>query len=114
MGQDVDVKVYETRELIEKLQQWGANDIDLMMSILKECGTFLNNESQYALTENDYEGPTGPTRILGELFFWAFKIEDACDAIYDCACIRIKTAIEPERKDRIAKRLGTKLEDDDD
>lgn len=112
MRQSIDVRVYETKELIEKLEQSGANDIELTMSILKECGTFLASKSLYALAENDFAGPRGPTCVLNELFFLAFKIEDACAAVFDCPSTITTTAIKQEVGD-IAERLGIKLKDEE-
>jgi hypothetical protein len=33
MGRSIDVSVYNTKELVQKLQEWGAHDIDLLVAI---------------------------------------------------------------------------------
>ena len=112
MGQSIDVRVYDTRELIEKLERWGANDIDLLMAILQECGTFLNDRSQYALTSNDYAHEWDPFDVLCELLESAFHKEDVYKAFYECSTFNIMTATEYEVRD-IAEQLRIKLKDDD-
>lgn len=114
MGQDITVAIFNTKELIEKLQQWGANDIDLLMAILKECGTFLAEGSQYALAFNDHAYLSNPGFILSKLLEWAFHKDDVYVPFYECSSIDIMTAIKEEEEVwDIAERLGIKLKDDD-
>lgn len=107
MGRSIDVSVYNTKELIQKLQEWGAHDIDLLMSILKECGTFLANESQYVLS-SDFTWERGPADVLHELLEAAFAKDDVHGVFYKCSTIDIITATEDEVGD-IAERLGIRL-----
>lgn len=109
MRQSVDVKVYETKELIKKLQEWGADDIDLLMAILKECGTFLVNESQYVLTIYNGICEQDPDSTLCALLRFAFN--DKLIPLHECSYIKATVITVTEDTEDIIKRLGIKRKD---
>lgn len=112
MGKSIDVSVYDTKELIQKLQEWGANDTDLLMSILRECGTFLAEEKLYTLAANDYAYTYDPINVLCDLLESAFGRYDAHGVFFKRLTIDIMTATEEEACE-IAERLGIKLKSDE-
>jgi len=118
MGREIGTRIWDTKDLIDKLKECGAHDIDLLMSILKECGTFLPNGSHYALSfdNNDCFFEDGdPSSVLCKLLQAAFGVgclEVGCVLFYRCSGVNI--LIDELSFEDIAKRLGTKLKDDDD
>lgn len=113
MGQSIDVKVYNTEDLIEKIDKWAGEDIDLLMSILRESGTFVANESQYAFASNDCAHKRDKFDALCELLESAFHKDDIYNAFYKCSTFDIMSGTEEEIRD-IAERLLIELKGNDD
>lgn len=85
MGQSIGVKVYETKDVIKKLVAWGANDV---MSILRKCGTFLDDERLYVLVYKDFSNKSDPDMALHQLFREAScknKADRTAQDFYDAA-----------------------------
>ncbi len=100
MGVRIDIKRYKSEELIEKLKEWGADNDELAVSVLKECGMFIGDE--YVLLNNEYHSEYNPYYTVGKLFDLAFGKTDSFRVFLNNG----KSGISSVDGDDIADRLG--------
>jgi len=105
MGISIDLHIYNTYDLLAGLREWGAEDRELSIKILENCGSFFG--SSYVLLNNEYYDGGNPYYNVAKLFDSAFKKEDS----FNVFCFKV-TSVEGKNwveVDDIAAELGFEI-----
>lgn len=83
----VEMRFFNTEDLLKGLQSEGVTDLPLAKSLLDKCGEFIGDT--YVLLHNEYYTSESPAHIVDELFREVFELSvpylDSFDKYNKCS-----------------------------
>jgi len=108
VGISIDLYIYNTVLLNQRLREWGAKDKELNHKILRSCGTFVGDK--YILLNNEL-WECSPYYTVATLFDSAYK--DIAEDSFDIFLMMSKEeGINAVDKEEIAEELGFEVIDE--
>lgn len=109
MGVNIDIHIYDKKELVEGLKNWGANNEQLLNKILDACGKFTTIE--YIVLHNEYYSDGNPYFNLSSLLDSAFNKKDSFDVL--CCKVKSKRGVNFVDEYEVAEELGFEINEED-